>query len=475
MQAQIQVLSEDECAQVHERSMKLLQDSGVRVLSERARRLLAEAGAEVEKAGMQARLPRAMIERAMELAPRHFKLGCRRADWDLEMNSGRCSLSADGGAVAVLDWETGELRPGTKDDWLRATQIIDALDDFGLYWKMVEGGFADTRSGFVEYWRSLLGNCSKHIQDSVESVDRARLLVEILDITFGGRAGVRLTHPFSHVLCPMSPLAIDRTYTDAYLETADLDLPVAIMPMPLMGATAPASLISTMLLANAEFLAMLCVVQAASPQTAVIYAAMPQAVEPHTWRYTGGGVENGLLGAAATAMGRYYGLPVEAATGGTDQFYPGAQAAYERAINWTLPVLAAPDILVGPGLLGGSTILCLEQMVMDVEVFRRCIRLHGGIPTSGDFWLDAVIREAGPRADFIGQKSTLRALRAGGFYLSDMGFHDTYEKWKAAGMPDILDDIQRTTEEILKTHRPLPLDPAIDRELARLAQRADEG
>ena len=65
--------------------------------------------------------------------------------------------------------------------------------------------------------------------------------------------------------------------------------------------------------------------------------------------------------AATAEMGRYYGFPVEAATGGTDQFYPGAQASYERAINWA----SADDCLArypgGPGLLGGSTILCLNK------------------------------------------------------------------------------------------------------------------
>jgi trimethylamine:corrinoid methyltransferase-like protein len=117
-------------------------------------------------------------------------------------------------------------------------------------------------------------------------------------------------------------------------------------------------------------------------------------------------------------MGRYYGLPVEAGTGGTDQYYPGAQAGYERGINWSLPTIAWPDILVGPGLLGGSTILCLEQMVMDVEVFRRCACLYEGIRTSEEHWLDEIIHASGPGANFLGQKSTLKALRDGRFYLS---------------------------------------------------------
>jgi trimethylamine--corrinoid protein Co-methyltransferase len=471
MRTQIQVLSNEECVEIHERSLKLLCSTGVRVASERARMHLARAGAEVDKTSDRVRFPRALIEEALRLCPRKFTLGGRRPDWDLDMNIGECSLLADGGAVSVLDWESGEIRPGTFDDWIAATKLIDTLDDIGIYWNMVEAGFKDSQAEFVAYYRNLLKNCSKHLQDSAPTPEKARLLLEILGIVFGGKENVRVKHPFSYLVCPVSPLVIDARYTDAYLETIGWDLPVAIMPMPLMGATAPASVLSTLLLANAEFLAMLCVVQAAAQGTAIIYAPNPQAIEPRSWKYTGGAVENSLFGAAVTCLGRYYGLPVEAGTGGTDQYYPGAQAGYERALNWALPAIAWPDILVGPGLLGGSTILCLEQMVMDVEIYRRCARLYEGISAAEDRWLDEIIERAGPGTNFLAQKSTLKALRDGRFYLSEMGFHGTYEKWKAAGMPDIVDEIQGITRNILKKHQPYPLDPAVDSELERLERR----
>jgi trimethylamine---corrinoid protein Co-methyltransferase len=173
-------------------------------------------------------------------------------------------------------------------------------------------------------------------------------------------------------------------------------------------------------------------------------------------------------------MGRFYGFPVEASTGGTDQYYPGAQASYERALNWSLPVMAWPDILVGPGLLGGSTILSLEQMVIDVEVFRRCSRLYEGISVEADGCLEDSLAEIGPGGNFLKEASTLRAVREGRWYLSEMGFHDTYEKWKTAGMPDIVDGVQDVIRLILKNYQPLPLDTAADRELERLERHARE-
>ena len=78
---------------------------------------------------------------------------------------------------------------------------------------------------------------------------------------------------------------------------------------------------------------------------------------------------HGLLGAACVGMARHYGLPVEASGIGSDAHEPGIQAGFERALNGLLPTIAWPDILVGPGLLGGSMILCLEQLLVDCLLY----------------------------------------------------------------------------------------------------------
>ena len=64
-------------------------------------------------------------------------------------------------------------------------------------------------------------------------------------------------------------------------------------------------------------------------------------------------------------------------------------------------MLAWPDILVGPGLSEGSTVLCYEQVILDVEVFRHCRRLHIGIGTNHDEWLEDVIARVGPGVNEI--------------------------------------------------------------------------
>jgi trimethylamine--corrinoid protein Co-methyltransferase len=475
MRTLLQVLSEDERARIHESTLKILAETGVRVETARGRRILVDAGAEVNEHTHVVRFPRELVEEAVRLAPKNFSLGARRPGWDLEMNGGDCVLLIDGEATFVIDRGTGERRPSTFDDWLSATRLIDALDEIGVYWSMVEGGMRDgTRADMVTYWRTLLGNFSKHLQDPVLEPEHSRWLLEVLQVVFGDKETIRRQHPLSFLLCPLSPLVIEGSPTDAYLELLGWNIPVAVMPMPLMGATAPGSMVSTIVLGNCEVLAMLCLLQAGAPRTPFIYAPALEVMDPRSGRYASGAIEGGLLGAAATEMARYYGLPVEASGIGSSHHVPGIQASYERALNGLLPALAWPDILVGPGLLGGSMVLSFEQLLIDVEVFRMCKRARQGIATDEERWLEEVVGDIGPGGNFLSEASTVQGVRGGEWCVSRLGMHDTFEGWVASGRPRLLEEARQKVEEILAAHQPLPLPVEVERELDRIEKRARE-
>lgn len=217
---------------------------------------------------------------------------------------------------------------------------------------------------------------------------------------------------------------------------------------------------------------MLCLLQAASPGTPIIYAPALAIMNPRSGNYSGGAIESALTGAAATEMARYYGLPVEASGLGTDHHAPSIQAGYERALNGFLPALSWPDILVGPGLLGGSMILSQQQLLIDVEMFRMYRQARRGIVTAEEKWLDDVIEQVGPGGNFLGQRTTRAAIRSGEWYLGKLGVHDAYETWDAAGRPTLLEEVNAEIDQLLATHRPLPLAEDVERELLRIQEKA---
>jgi trimethylamine--corrinoid protein Co-methyltransferase len=388
------------------------------------------------------------------------------------MNAGNCLLCMDGQGVSTRDRRSAEVRPSTYQDLLEATILGNALDEVGIYWSITTAtDMEDNPESFLIYLRDLLRNFTKHIREPVSTPQEAQLLREVLQIVYGSSETIREKHPWSFLLCPLSPLVIEESYTDAYLAMIGLDIPVGAMPMPLMGATAPASLAATAVLGNSEALAMLCIAQAAEPGVPFIYAPALSLMDPRSGGYLSGAIENGILGAIETEMGRYYKLPVMASGGSSGHFMPSIQSAIERGMNGLLTALSWPDIMVGPGLLGGSMILSLEQFYLDVKMFRMSKRASEGLRVSEQTLLEEAISSVGPGGHFLAEDSTVETIHAGEWYLGDLFKGIGYDEWVSRGQPSVLEEVRERVERILASHQAVPLSDEAERELEDLMAR----
>ncbi len=119
-------------------------------------------------------------------------------------------------------------------------------------------------------------------------------------------------------------------------------------------------------------------------------------------------------------------------------------------------------------------ILSLEQLVIDVEMFRMSRQAHRGIPTHDEAWLDEIIQKVGPGGNFLGEKSTRKFMRSGEWLIPLLGVHDTEQSWERSGRKDILDEAREKVDQILKTHKPLPLDDHVQKELDKIYKKAQE-
>ena len=136
--------------------------------------------------------------------------------------------------------------------------------------------------------------------------------------------------------------------------------------------------------------------------------------------------------------------------------------------------LAWPDIIVGAGLMGSGMTLSLEQLLIDVEVFKTCRRMVQGIATDEEKWLDDVLAAVGPGGHFLNQRSTIDGMRGGEWHMSDFGWRGSFEAWEKAGRPELLEELKERVVSILDAHEPLPLGEEVERELERIASKARE-
>ena len=217
---------------------------------------------------------------------------------------------------------------------------------------------------------------------------------------------------------------------------------------------------------------MICLLQANEPGLPIIYAPALAVMNPRTATPGYASMEFSIMDSAATEMAGYYGIPSESSPGGSDAHVVNIQEAYENAAMNLPTILSCPDIIVGPGMLDGSMVSSLEKLVIDTEIFRLGRHAQRGVNTNDEMWLTDLIKKTGPGGTYLLEESTVKAVRSDDWYISDLGSHETYDRWKEKGKKDVLEEAHEKVNQILKNHEPLPLDDNVEQELDKICKRA---
>ena len=85
-----------------------------------------------------------------------------------------------------------------------------------------------------------------------------------------------------------------------------------------------------------------------------------------------------------------------------------------------------------------------------------------------------MIGQIGPGGDLLSERSTVDGIRGGEWEVSQVGGHDTFERWEGAGRPGLLEEAREIAAHILATYEPLPLGEDVDRELEHIRIRAQD-
>lgn len=466
-------LSPEEVVRVHEETLRILAEVGLRFHGERALPLLADAGAQVDAATGIARLPRSLVEQAIARAPRAFVLGARNPVFDYAVPSPVTRYAMDGTAAFVRDAGTGERRYGTRADITAALRVLQAADIAVMAWPPVAASDTPAPSRVLHEFATMLGSTSKHGQHELHRRGQASYLAAILTAVAGSDAAVRAHHEASVIYCPVAPLVHDGPMLDAYLDLGDLDVPVMIMPMPVPGTTGPAGLFANIALANAEALSSIVVFQAAHPGRPMIYSSAVGSMDFRSGAFLGGTPEMGIQSGALTTMGHFYGLPTTAAGCTADAHEPGPEAVIEKLVTMLPPASAGADIVVGFGEIDGDQTLVLEQILVDNELAHLVERLVRGVDAGPGAELFDDVVEVGPGGNYLAMPATRTAARSGEFYEPSLIGRAAYDAWLGLGRPSMYGRARDRVAEILAGPLVDPLPDATLEEVGRILEAAD--
>jgi len=463
---------EAEVEALHEASLRLLAEVGVRVPSRRALHLLHEAGAEVNAEAEIVRLPRRLVEEAVARAPREILLAGRDPGAGVRLAEGRpCLLTLDGTGASTLDHRTGERRPSTLRDLAEATLVADHEPEIGVVWNVVTTADTPANARVLYETEACLRHTGKHVQAEVQRAEEVPYVLDLLAAVAPEERWDPARPFFSIVYCPVSPLQHEPEMVEAAIDLARAGVPMCLYSMGLAGATTPVTVAGSVMQSNAEVLSSLVLFQVVNPGLACIYVADTGLMDLQSGLYRAAPPEAVLVTQAMVSLGRRYDLPVMASglTGDSAAF--GHASGLDAALTGLPAVLAEPDLLVGAGMLDGAQLLSLPKIVLDVELFRACRRVLEGLAVDEDHLMVDLAAAVGPGGHYLGARETRAFLRSGEIHRARHRLRET----GAPGAGEAPDEVARAAEAveaILATHTAPPLPAGAEARVAEILAAA---
>jgi trimethylamine---corrinoid protein Co-methyltransferase len=462
MHLQFDCLSAAEKEALHQRVLHVLDHVGIGVGSAAVLDLLAHAGARVDGERRVVTLPPELVESSLERTPGSVRLASRDAARDLVVGAGRpLACCTDGMATMVFDDVTGEVRDATRADLAYYYGLYDALDELDFIWTSLTLGERDPVWVGLETDLIALESTSKHVQSVVaHSPEQVPPLLEMLETIAGAPLHERPIYSSLH--CPVSPLRFEAGKLDASIELARHGVPILIHPLPLMGTTAPMSVLGTSVITLAEHLAAVTIFQLAAPGCALMVAAVGGSTHLRTGGYLCGAPEVAMVDMVTLAMTRQYGLPSMSGGLSADAKAANFQAGSEGALLAVSSALCGADLLAGAGLVDSSMAVSAAKAVLDCDTIgsvRRLLKMPGLVDDASTLIDD--IAAVGPGGQFLARRSSRENSRRGEIWRPSVFQRDRLSDH--AGSSLVSDALERA-QTLLATHVPVPIPDDVRRE-----------
>ncbi len=464
----LKLLSDDEITNIHETSLKILQEIGIKVLSKKVQSLLAENGAKVDAASSIVRIPRSLVEETIKKAPKEIVLCGRNPKFDLKLPTKELTFVATSGyATFMRDLKTGEKRMTKTSDLRDFAILADYLDQVDFFDSIVAPTELPPPVQTIHSLAVSFEHTEKHVLNRALNEKQARWQIKLASAIAGDEEKLRKRPLFCSVNCPVSPLLFEEGSSEAMVELSKGGIPVVPMSMALCGSTAPGTIVGTLSIVNAENLAAIVILQCANPTAPIVYCAESTSADMRTGDINYQAPELPLIAAGATQMARLYNLPCYTTSIGMDETPNDWESLMGASKRLALIQLGRGDISAGLGSLENAESAALEQVILDVEAWEQAKAYLRRFKVDEETLGFDAIREVGPGGNFLGLKHTLEHFQ-----------EEIWLKKETVLLPStggsLVERAKEKVRQILSSHVPSQLDEEVKKDIAQVLRDCEK-
>ena len=476
MQPKIELLTPELIQQILEEAFLLLQDPGVKVQSTEARRLLADAGAQVEEASQVVKIPERIARQALESAPSQFQLYDRNGNETIAYGGDAVHFDPGSSGVHVLDPDTLEHKPAQTADLVRLIQVAEMLPQYDAQSTAVVCNEIPKAIGDLYRLYLVLLYSAKPIVTGAFSTQTLQTMIDMLAIFASSREALAQKPLAVFDVCPSPPLIWSDFGAKNLIDLARAGVPAEIVSMPLAGAAAPVTLVGSVVQHAAECISGVAIHQLAKPGAPIVWGGAPAIFDMRKGTTPMGAIETAMIDASYAEVGKSLGFPTHTYLGASDAKIIDAQAGMESGISAVLAALAGINMVSGAGMLDFLACQSAEKLVVDAEAIGMAKRLLEGIHVHTASLAIEMFAGINFKGEFLKQKATRQLFPKEQYLPSAVIDRSSIRAWQSEGGLDTFGRAKQRVRELLANYQPPAMDPQQRAELTgmvrRLAQEA---
>jgi len=472
--APLEMLTPDQMQDLHDTSIRILKELGIKVMGENARDLMRRAGAKVDSDGV-VRLDESIVDNALATVPRQFTLTPGNPARQVHFGGRDLVFGLVAGPPNVHDRINGR-RAGNLEDYrnfIRLARHFNVIHMIGNQVTAPQELPANTRHLDTYLANLTLSDLSFHCT----AIGRGRAMdgIRMMAIARGATLDDMARAPgVTTIISVNSPRLLDDAMGDGLIAMSQHGQPVTITPFTLMGAMTPVSLPAAMAQQNAEALFGVVLTQLVRPGTPVMYGAFTSNVDMRSGAPAFGTPENAKANVIAGQLARRYGLPYRTSNANASNTVD-LQAAYETAMaTWGAVLGGANLIYHAAGWLEGGLTASYEKLILDVEILQNMVEFLRPLKWDADELGFDAIRDVPAGGHFFGAAHTM-ARYEHAFYQPLLSDWRSYENWAIAGAKDAAQRATDLWQQALAEYEEPVIDAGRREELeAYVAKRREE-
>jgi trimethylamine--corrinoid protein Co-methyltransferase len=456
----IDILEKEQIEAIHDTTMKILSEIGVRFPDPEALKIFEDHGFKID--GETVFFTEDQIASALKSIPGQFRVEARNPEHSVMIGDGFPIFAPGYGAPFLIDPDKGKVVPGIKDyeDLIRLAQSLPHQDMSGHL--LIEPQDIPSEMAHLYMLKANILYSDKPFVGSTEGREGAEHTLELIDIIFGKNKDQYHT---LGLINPLSPLRYSKDMIEAILEYARGNQPLVFASLIMAGSTGPVTLAGVIAQQNAELLSGITLAQLIRPGLPILYGSTSTNIDMKTGALAIGSPELSLCISIHAQLARKYGLPSRGGGALTDSSVLDAQAGYESMFSLLTTVNSGIDfILHAAGIISSYLAFSREKFVMDDELCGMVKHYCSGVEVKQETLAFDVIQNVGHDGHFLSQPQTLKRCRTE-FWMPEISDRIGLEAWWDGDRKDATQRSADRAQQLLSEYQQPVLDAVIEKQI----------